>query len=829
MSKRLPPIPGEWIDRDRLIPFTFEGKNYTGFAGDTIASALWASGQQVLGRSFKYHRPRGILSFANHDINTLMQAGQKLNIRADVTPLEEGMVLSATNTFGGLANDRASVINFFSAFLPVGFYYKAFHSKQLFPIWERLIRSLTGLGKLDFSTPHLRTPKRYDFCDVLIVGAGVSGLSAALSAAKAGADVVLVDENLQAGGAGHYQQGGNSSQAEKTQELINSVLAHPKIRLYTETQAAGYFADHWIPLIDRTRLTKLRAKAVIVATGAYEQPAIFRNNDLPGIMLASAAQRLLYRYAVKPMERAIVLTANDEGYQAALDLAAHGVTVQAIVDLRDSSNSEGISRARSLEIPIYFNHCIYEAKSNPAKDGVSSAVICPVDVNQKPQVESRQVVSCDGILMSVGWASAANLLYQAGTKMQFAEDLQQFIPEKLPAGTFACGRVNGVFEFEKKVQDGDRAGQEAASYLGLQNDGIVPHLKALTPSVSSEAAHSATQNSWLPILHPKGKEFVDFDEDLQLKDFFNAVQEGFDNIELLKRYTTVGMGPSQGKHSNLNALKILAKLTGKTPAEVGTTTARPFFHPVPLSHLAGRSFTPERRTALYDRHIALKAEFMLSGSWKRPEYYAQPDKTREECVRSEAIAVRNSVGIIDVGTLGKIELWGPDASEFLERVYTGRFKNQKVGTTRYAVMLDEAGIVIDDGVVARLEKEHFYFTTTTSGAANVYRELLRLNTVWQLDCGIVNSTGARSAINLAGQNSRAVLTQLTDCDLSTAAFPYLGVQQAIVGSFPVILIRVGFVGEWGYEIHVASEFASALWDALMTAGAAYKIQPFGVE
>ena len=828
MSQRLSPVPGEWIDRTQPIDFTFEGMQFRGYAGDTISSALWAAGQRVLGRSFKYHRPRGLLSFANHDINALMQSGQVLNVRADVTPLEAAMSLSAINTVGGVMGDRASVLNFFSPFLPVGFYYKAFLDKKLFPFWERLIRRMTGLGEGDPSTPHIRTPKRYDFCDVLVVGAGTSGLAAALAAAKAGADVVLVDENAQAGGSGRYQLGGNPSRAEKTAVLLEAIASHSNIRLYTGTQAAAYYDDHWIPLVDRDRLSKMCAKAVIIASGAYEQPAIFHNNDLPGVMLASAAQRLLYRYAVKPMQRAVVLIANSDGYRAALDLMAHGVAVMAIVDLRPIPTTTALTQAvKSQGIPIYTGHCVYEAKRNPAGDGISSAVICPHDGNE-PLLEQRRTIACDGIAMSVGWAPTANLLYQAGAKMRFDEPLQQFVPDTLPAGVFACGRVNGIFEFEQKLLDGDRAGREAAAYLGLsEGRGLA---EVASPKAEQKPLLQETPSyPWAIVPHPHGKNFVDFDEDLQLKDFYNAAQEGFDNIELLKRYTTVGMGPSQGKHSNMNALRILARITGKSPGEVGTTTARPFFHPVPLSHLAGRGFTPERLTPLHSRHAALGAKFMLAGNWRRPEYYAQLEKTREECIQSEAIAVRTQVGMIDVGTLGKLEIRGADAAEFLERVYTGRYANLKVGMSRYALMLDETGVISDDGVIARLGAEHFYFTTTTSGAANIYRELSRLNTLWRLDCGIVNTTGARSAINLAGPYAREVLAKLTDLDLSSAAFPYLGVRQATVAGISALLLRVGFVGEWGYEIHVAADSVIALWDALLAIGADYGITPFGVE
>lgn len=825
-TMRLPPIPGEWIDRNHRLNFTFEGTQFQGYAGDTVTSALWAAGQRVLGRSFKYHRPRGILSLANHDINALMQAGQELNLRADVTPLAPGMSLSAVNTFGGVVGDRAGVLNFFSPFLPVGFYYKAFHTKGLFGFWERLIRNIAGLGKVDVATPHIRTPKYYDFCDVLVLGVGSSGLAAALAAAQAGADVAIVDENPQAGGSGMYQLGGEISRAEQTKQMLQAVETHPRIRLYLSTQAAGYYADGWIPLVDCDRLFKMRAKAVIVASGAYEQPAVFRNNDLPGVMLASAAQRLIYRYAVKPMHRAVILAGNSDGYQVALDLAAHGVIVMALVDLRANHVKSDLAEAVQAEgIPVFLGHCVYEARPNPAGDGVSSAVICPLDTTGKPQTQSSQTITCDGIVMSVGWAPSANLLYQAGAQMEFDDRLQQFVPEILPQGVFACGRVNGVFDFEQKLFDGHRAGWEAAAYLGLCKS---LGAKGSSPVHTYRSKQESPSHPYPITEHPQGKNFVDFDEDLQFKDFQNAVQEGFDNIELLKRYSTVGMGPSQGKHSNMNALRILARLTDKSPGEVGTTTARPFFHPVPLSHLAGRGFTPERQTPLHSRHAALSAKFMLAGVWRRPEYYIQPGKSRDECILMEAQAVRTRVGLIDVGTLGKLELRGPDAAEFLERVYTGRYANMKVGMTRYALMLDEAGVVLDDGVIARLAPEHFYFTTTTSGATSIYRELTRLNTMWQLDCAIVNLTGARAAVNLGGPYARKVLTQLTNLDLS-GSFPYLAVREGQVAGIPAVLMRVGFVGEWGYEIHVAAEYAPALWDTLLEAGAAYGIRPFGVE
>jgi sarcosine oxidase, subunit alpha len=769
MTSRLTPMPGEWIDRSAPITFEFEGERYGGYAGDTVSSALLAAGVRVLGRSFKYHRQRGVLSMANHDVNVLLQAGQRLNVRGDVEPLVDGPGYAAVNTFGGLRSDRARILDKLSALFPVGFYYKAFHRpKRLAAYWERVFRRLTGLGRLDFATPHVRTPKRYDFCDVLVIGAGTSGLAAAIAAADTGASVVIVDENARIGGSLGYQRGGGADSVALFDSLHARLAQRPNVSVRAGTLAAGYYADHWVPLVDAQRITKMRARAVIVAGGVAEQPAVFRNNDLPGVMLASAAQRLIYRYAVRPMQRALVLTANEDGYAAALDLAANGVEVAAVVDLNaDKGAGAAAAEVAGRGIRILQGYGIHEARGS---EEVSAAVICPLLGDGRLDAARAETIACDGIVMSVGYAPAAALLYQAGAGMRYEEALAQFVPERLPEGVFAAGRVNGVFAPGQRQLDGERAGREAARYLGLA-----------APDSPPVARNGGGVNHPYPIFaHPQGKNFVDFDEDLQLQDFANAVQEGFDNIELLKRYTTVGMGPSQGKHSNMNAIRILARLLGRAPGEVGTTTARPFYHPVPMSHLAGRGFQPQRVTPMHACHEQAGAVFMQAGIWLRPEYYAVSAVSKLEAVREEAQAVRSAAGLIDVGTLGKIEVHGPDAAEFLERVYTGRFGNLKVGMTRYALMLDESGVIVDDGVVARLSEQCFYFTTTTTGSANVYRELTRLNTIWRMQVGIVNVTGHCGAVNLAGPLSRQVLSTLTDLDLSAVAFPYLGVREAKV-------------------------------------------------
>jgi sarcosine oxidase subunit alpha len=773
MMHRVPALPGEWIDRTRPLAFTFEGRDYSGFAGDTITSALAANGVMVLGRSFKYHRPRGILSFANHDVNALFQVGGLPNVRGDVVALEAGMNITAVNTFGGLMRDRARWMDGLSRFLPVGFYYKAFHSKKLFPRWERMIRRMSGLGVLPMDAPHVRTPKRYAFCDVLVIGGGRSGMTAALNAAETGAKVLLVDENARLGGAS----------ADTT--LAARVHGHGGIEVIPGSYVAGLYADHWAALVEPHRMTKVRARSVVLATGAIEQPAVFRNNDLPGVLLASAAQRLLRRHAVVAGKRAVVAALTRSGYEAALDLMDHRVAVTHVVDPRPIGADDDLARVlQSRGVAMLAEHRVLEAHAGA--DGCVERI--SVGGGSAPAIQ----IECDALLMNGGWAPATQLLLQAGGKVEFDEAAQMHVPAERPDDLFVTGRANGVFGAKTK------AGMGAPASCSIAAD-------------------------------PRGKDFVDFDEDLQVKDLEHAAQEGFDSIELLKRYTTVGMGPSQGKHSNINAARILARARKLPQNEIGLTTARPMYHPVPMKHLAGRGFTPERATPIHARHRESGAVWMLASNWRRPEYYARSSETREQCIAGEVAAVRNAVGLIDVGTLGKIEVHGPDAGAFLDRAYCGRYSDMPIGMTRYALMLDESGTIVDDGVVARSSQHCFYFTTTTGGSATVYRELLRLNAAWGMDCALVNVTGHRAAFNLAGPRSRDVLARLSSADLSERAFPYLGVREASVAGVNARLLRVGFVGELGYEIHVPYSAAVAVWDALVSAGASAGLRLFGVE
>ncbi len=819
MMYRIEKMEGHQLDRRQTLRFRFEGQAYIGFAGDTISSALAACGVMILGRSFKYHRPRGILSFANHDANVLFNVDGVPNVRGDIEPLRDGMKITAVNTFGGLAHDRGHVLDRLGAFLPVGFYYKAFHGR-LFPRWERMFRRLSGLGVVSPSAPRKRTAKRYAFCDVLVIGSGPSGLSAALSAANAGAQVLLVEEATRPGGSGNWASQRQRDTSGSGSQLLSAIQQTPRIKVQCSTYAAGYYADQWIALASHDYLTKVRASAVVFATGVIEQPAVFRNNDLPGVMLASAARRLLNLYCVAPGRRVVIVGANLEAYATCLDLLSNSVQVVALVDMRRSGERHDLSdvvKARNIRVLTGWSPI--EAHGDRA--GILNALtVAPSEGHGKGALRGGEKIPCDAVLMSVGWASALQLPQQNGATVRFDESLQQFLPMNLPEGAFIAGRANGVYGWNERVEDGAHAGARAANHAGFA-----------VPVPPAPAREQRRPSHLFPIIdHPKARNFVDFDEDLQVKDLQNAIQEGFDSVELLKRFSTVGMGPSQGKHSNVHAVRILAAERGMSIERAGHTTSRPMYHPVALKLLAGRGMQVERRTPIDKRHEQHGAVWMLAGNWRRPEYYrVRGEADRAANITAEVHAVRTAVGLIDVGTLGKIEIHGPDAGEFLDRVYATRCSDLRVGMTRYGLMLDEAGTIVDDGVIARLEQQSFYFTTTTGGSAPVYRELQRLNAQWGLNCALVNITGHRAAFNLAGPLSRSVLQAVCAIDLDTKAFPYLAVREGSVAGAPARLMRVGFVGELGYEIHVPFSLALHVWNALLDAGREHQIRPFGVE
>ncbi len=819
---RLPAPMGLLIQRDQPLDFSFDGHPYQGLQGDSIASALLANGRFLMSRSFKYHRPRGPLSMAGQDANSLVQLPQEPNVLADAHALSNGLAVTAQNVNGTLDHDRDAYMGKFSKFMPVGFYYRSFYKpKGMWKVWEPIIRKKAGLGVLDLNFQPEYYDKAYLFTDLAVIGAGPAGLQAALTAANAGAKVLLIEQQPILGGSLTYARfdiaGTRADNLRR--ELLSAVQQHANIQVLTEATCNAWFTDNYLPVIQGKRLYKVRAQQCLVCSGSFDQPVIFRNNDLPGVMLTSAAQRLIKLYAVKPGKRAVVLTGNDDGYLAALDLHDQGVDVAAVIDLRHAPADQAMAGALAQrKIRCLTNSTVFEALHEKGLRHVKG-----VDVRQitaQGQVSDKgQVIDCDLLCMSAGYMPVYQLLCQAGGKLAYEDSRAEFSLSGLPQNLNVAGSVHGRHQLDNVLADASNAAHDITLALGLSP------AAARTP-LRSEAQ---VNFNWPIFPHPKGKDFVDFDEDLQVADIVNATRIGYRDVQLVKRYSTVGMGPSQGRHSALPTARLVAWATQRNISETGVTTARPPFVAEKLAHVAGRAFDPYRQTPMHARHLQAGAKMMPAGIWQRPAYYGKAED-RDACMQAEALHVRNKVGLIDVSTLGGLDVRGPDAAELLNRMYTFAFLKQPVGRSRYALMTNEHGVVIDDGVCARLADKHFYVTATTSGVDRIYQQMLKWNAQWRLDVDVANVTAAICAVNVAGPDSRKVLEQLcSDLDLSAEGFPYLGVRQGTVAGIKARLLRVGFVGELGYEIHVAARHGLALWDALMAAGKAFDIRPFGVE
>lgn len=818
---RLPNSAGLFINPAKPVNFTFEGKTYQGVEGDTIASALIANDQWLMSRSFKYHRPRAPLTMAGQDANTLVQLENEPNVLADRSSIVDNMNVLGQNYNGSLEHDKDDKLGYAGRFMPVGFYYRAFYKpKGVWDKWEPFIRKKAGLGYADLSFTPTYHDKAYLFCDLAVIGAGPAGLAAALKAADAGANVLLIDENPIIGGALTYHRfdiAGKKAQSLR-EELTEKVLNHVNIQTLTSATCNAWFADNYLPVIQGNRMYKVRAKQCVIASGAFEQHVVFRNNDVPGVVMSSAAMRLMSQYAVKPGNKAVVLTGNDDGYYCALELAKNGVEVALILDMRkEGASPELQSAVASIGLEVRLNSTVYEALPSSDKKHLSGVMVH--DINGKGSVSQKGVkVDCDLLCMSSGYMPVYQLLCQAGAKLSYNDDSALFSLTNLPDNCQIAGSVNGLHDLDAVVRDGELAAHYSLLSLGLE-----------TTEPQPINCNVKTNFEWPIFKHPKGKDFVDFDEDLQAKDIVNATRLGYRDIQLVKRFSTVGMGPSQGRHSALPTARLVADATNRTVTETGVTTARPPFVPEKLANIAGRIFNPHKYTPMHKRHLELGAHMIPAGVWRRPAYYGSPAE-RDDVIQRESVMVRNAVGMIDVSTLGGLEVRGPDAAEFVNRIYTFAFLKQPVGKTRYAVLTNEQGVVIDDGVACRIEDDHYYITATTSGVDAVYREMTKWNAQWRLDVDIANVTSAFSAVNVAGPLSRKVLEKVcSDVDLSNEAFPYLGYREGTIQGVPVRLLRVGFVGELGYEIHMPSLFGETLWDLLMEAGKEFDMKPFGVE
>jgi sarcosine oxidase subunit alpha len=858
----------------------FDGQPIEAFVGDTIGSAAYGAGIRLFSRSFKYHRPRGLLCCAGRCPNCLVTVDGTPNVRACMAPVAEGMCVEPQNVFPSLRRDFLALIDKMDRLLPVGFYYKTFiYPRSAWPLYETVLRNIAGLGKIDFSKgANGHGVHRHLHPDVAVIGGGPSGLSAAIAAAEEGLRVVIVDENPTLGGhllgeTRVYDDAGELSGRsghEIATELASRLEGYANVESLTGAVAFGLYEGNLIGVAQEhpnaNRLIELRAGHTIVATGISEHPLIFENNDLPGVMLGSAATRLIRLWAVKPAQRAVVVSAHDEGLRVAGDLLEAGVRIAAVAEHRMKiPDGPELRRLADAGVPVLRGWSILEAAGHGY---VESAVLVRLDQAGRPIGGTERREECSLVAVSTGLETNASLLWQAGCTMAYDEDLDLFTPPAMPAlgppaspalgppafsalappafsalapratpaGVSAAGDVTGVRDLRAALLGGRIAGEEAALSLrglakkpGADGGRERPPRAALQESRGELGALEQSFRARVrarPIAAIEGrasrKKFVCPCEDVTLKDIGRAVQEGFDHIETLKRYSTVTMGPCQGKMCAMNAVAACARATGRTISETGTTTSRPLIQPVSLGALAGPHLEPTRLTPLHHRHLGLGAEMMDVGQWKRPRVYTSG-------AEEESRAVRERVGLIDVSTLGKIDLQGRDAVKLLERIYTNTWADLKVGRVRYAVMVDESGIILDDGTVARLGQDHFFITTTTSGIGSVEEWLAWWMEGTQMCAHATNVTSALAAVNLAGPKSRDVLAKVTDLDVSPAALPYLRAVQGTVAGVPATILRIGFVGELGYEMHFAAEYGEYVWDVLMNAGQEFGIAPFGVE
>ncbi len=703
VKNRLSPGPGEIINRQESFSFSFDGRSYQAHPGDTIASALAAAGVKVFSRSFKYHRPRGLMCCAGHCPNCLVQVADEPNVRACIRPVDAGMNIRPQNAWPSLKRDMMSLTSLGDRFLPAGFYYKAFIRPQfLWPTFEKMLRRAAGLGKVNPDTQPGRYDKQYLNADVAVVGGGPSGISAALAAASEGARVLLIDENPALGG---HLRFASARRELPLARLMNEIKQAQNLSVHLNTTVLGWYEDNWLSAARADRLFKIRAGSVIFATGAYEQPLLFDNNDLPGVMLGGAVQRLLNQYGVAPGRNVLVITANDDGWNVAADLQAAGIDVVAVIDERRPVNSPLIPQVTSEGLAIYWSHTILAAAGSGQ---VKMAIIAQLDEHGQIMPGTKKDVACDLITVSVGWAPANGLIYQANGKLGFDHKRAEFLPRSLPEGVFVAGRVAGTHKLSIQLREGGLAGREAAAFLEL---GEMP-ADDERAAIKADKKVEPRRTSSLVYVPGKKKQFLCFCEDVTKVDLDQSLAEGYDTLELLKRYSTISMGPCQGKMCSLNTIHLCARANGQTIEETGTTTARPPMIPVSLGVLAGQNMEPERISPVHQWHLNRGAKMMVAGLWKRPEHYGDPE--------TEVLAVRQQVGLLDVSTLGKYRLNGPGVPDLLDRIYVNKWQKLAVERIRYGLMCSDEGIILDDGVTARVANQEWYMTTTSSGAASIY-------------------------------------------------------------------------------------------------------------
>ncbi|ETX14341.1 sarcosine oxidase subunit alpha [Roseivivax halodurans JCM 10272] len=849
MSHRLS-SGGRLIDRATSVRFTFNGTYLRGHPGDTLASALLASGRSLLGRSFKYHRPRGLVASGAEEPNALLGLGTgdrfEPNQRATTSELFENASTTSQNHWPTLDFDIGAANTALSRFLPAGFYYKMFiHPRPLWKhVYEPFIRRSAGLGKAP--APESRDPDRYEHfylhTDVLIVGGGIAGLAAAKAAGEAGAEVLLIEQTPHWGGRAPVDGGEIDGLDPEAwiQRTVSELEAMPNVRLRTRTMGSGVY-DHGYALAyeriadhepgseaPRHRLWRIRASRIVTATGALERPLAFAGNDVPGVMLASAVRDYVVNYGVAPGKRTVIVTNNDDAYRTALTLRDAGLDVPAIVDARPEGGGALMAEARARGIRILTNRGIAKVKGGKK---VKAVAIC----NQQGEGGVLDVIPCDCVAMSGGWSPVVHLWSHAGGKLTWDEKEIFFRPDpsRAPTGAdgqafvIAAGSANGHLGQGEILTDAANAGAEAAG----QGTSSAPQGAARDEApIAPVWMMPANANPAL-----RRKAWLDFQNDVKVSDVMLAAQEGYESVEHTKRYTTLGMATDQGKLSNINGLATLAQALGEAIPAVGTTTFRPPYTPISLSAIAGEArgdlFQPIRKTPLHEWHEANGAAWEPVGHWRRPYCYLRGGETKKDAVIREINQTRTSLGLLDASTLGKIIVKGPDAARFMDMLYTNMMSSLKVGACRYGLMCSENGFLMDDGVVARLDEDTFLCHTTTGGAERIHAHMedFLQTEWWDWKVWVVNATEQYAQIGVVGPNSRKVLEKLGGMDLSKDALPFMRWTEGELAGIPARVFRISFSGELSFEVAVPANKGRALWDKLFEAGEEFGVTPYGTE
>ena len=844
------------VNFGRPLSFSFDGQVYSGYAGDTLASALLGNGVRMLGRSFKYGRPRGIIGAGPEEPNALMQIEvgplSIPNLKATQVELYEGLIARRTSGWPTLAFDLKSFCSPFSRFMSAGFYYKTFQNKTLWPYFETIIRKAAGYG----SAPEEADPETYDHqhrhAHVVIVGGGACGLLAALDLGRTGLNVVLLDEQNEMGGwllsSPHTSIGGESAEAW-LKAILAELQSLPNVALLTRTSAFALhdmnlllaveqLQDH-LPLAERNenkprqRLHRIRADRIILATGAIERPLVFGNNDLPGVLTASALTTYLNRYGVAVGKRVVLQTSNDHVYQGACDLARMGCSV-VLADTRSRPNTVWEQRAHSAGVDVRPGYGIAAAHGGRATHATR---LVKLDGEQNTVIAPGPLIECDAVGSSGGLSPTVHLYCHDGGRPLWDESRLAFVaPEmgRTEAGIYCTGAVTGTFGLQAGLEQAQRVTDAVLASLQKSATRKARNLETDEPD-SIPARRIFRVPDGKPEGHGK-KAFVDFQNDVTAADIHLAIRENYRSIEHIKRYTALGFGTDQGKLSNVNGFAIAADALCKSIPEVGTTTYRPAYSPVTFGTLAGAhegdTFEPRRYTAMHAAHVKRDAVFENVGQWLRPQYFLQPGEDRDAAVRRECLAARRTVGIMDASTLGKIDIQGKDVREFLNRIYANAWTQLAPGKCRYGLMLDENGMVMDDGVTACISNEHFLMTTTTGGAARVLAWLENWHqTEWpNLDIYMTSVTDHWATAALVGPKSREVLAKVCpDVDLSPLAFKFMDWREGTVADVPARVFRISFSGELAFEINVDASYGHHLWEALLEAGAEFGITPYGTD